>query len=94
VGTFLLIFGFYFANALAPVITEVAGGAGFAIPESAVLISSVADGFVWTPLAFMLLGKYTGWIGILLFAILTGALFFFYKKNESAWDQLAGAKGE
>jgi PTS system galactitol-specific IIC component len=94
VGTILLIFGFYFSNALAPVITEVAGGAGFAIPENAVQISSIADGFVWSPLAFMLLGKYTGWIGIGLFAVLTGVLFYLYKKNESAWDKLAGAKGE
>ena len=94
VGTILLIFGFYFANALAPVITEVAGGAGFAIPGNAVMISSIADGFVWTPLVFMLLGKYTGWIGIGLFAVLTGVLFYLYKKNETAWDKLAGAKGE
>jgi PTS system galactitol-specific IIC component len=94
VGTFLMIFGFYFANAMAPVITEVAGGAGFAIPENAAMISSIADGFAWTPLAFMLLGKYTGWIGIGLFAVLTAALFYFYKKNEAAWDKLAGAKGE
>jgi PTS system galactitol-specific IIC component len=94
VGTFLLIFGFYFANAIAPVITEVAGAAGFAIPENAVLISSIADGFVWTPLAFMALGKFTGWIGILLFAVLVGALFYFYKKNEAAWDKVAGASAE
>ena len=94
VGTFLLIFGFYFANAIAPVITEVAGGAGFEIPADAVLISSVADGFVWPPLAFMYLGKFTGWIGIILFAVLVGVLFFFYKKNEAAWDKLAGARGE
>ncbi len=94
VGTILLIFGFYFSNALAPVITEVAGGAGFAIPDNAVMISSIADGFVWSPLVFMLLGKYTGWIGIGLFAVLTGVLFYFYKKNETAWDKLAGAKGE
>lgn len=94
VGTILLIFGFYFANALAPAITAIAGGAGFAIPENAVLISSIADGFVWSPLAFMLLGKYLGWIGIGLFAILTAALFYFYKKNEAAWDKLAGASGE
>ena len=94
VGTILLIFGFYFSNALAPVITEVAGGAGFAIPENAVMISSIADGFVWSPLAFMLLGKYTGWIGIGLFAVLTGVLFYFYKKNEAAWDKLAGASGK
>ncbi len=94
VGTILMIFGFYFANAMAPVITEVAGGAGFAIPENAAMISSIADGFAWTPLAFMLLGKYTGWIGVGLFAVLTAALFYFYKKNEAAWDKLAGAKGE
>ena len=91
VGTFLLIFGFYFANAIAPVITEVAGAAGFAIPENAVLISSIADGFVWSPLAFMLLGRSLGWIGIGLFAVLTGVLFYLYKKNEAAWDKLAGA---
>ena len=92
VGTFLLIFGFYISNALAPVITEVAGGAGFAIPENAVLISSIADGFVWPPLAFMLLGDYLGWIGIALFAVLVGVLFFFYKQNESAWDKIVGAR--
>jgi PTS system galactitol-specific IIC component len=94
VGTFLLIFGFYFANAIAPVITQVAGASGFAIPEGAVEISSIADGFVWTPLAFMALGKYTGWIGIGLFAVLVAVLFYFYKKNEAAWDKIAGAKGE
>jgi PTS system galactitol-specific IIC component len=89
-----LIFGFYFSNALAPVITEVAGGAGFAIPENAVQISSIADGFVWSPLAFMLLGDYLGWVGIGLFAVVTGLLFYFYKKNEAAWDKLVGASGE
>ncbi len=94
VGTFLLIFGFYIANALAPVITEVAGGAGFAIPENAAMISSIADGFVWPPLAFMLLGKYIGWVGMGLFTIVVGLLFYFYRKNEAAWDKLAGAKGE
>ncbi len=94
VGTFLLIIGFYVANALAPVITEVAGGAGFAIPENATMISSIADGFVWSPLAFMFLGDVLGWIGILLFAVVVGLLFFFYKKNAAAWDVLAGAKKE
>jgi PTS system galactitol-specific IIC component len=94
VGTFLLIIGFYVANALAPAITQVAGEAGFAIPENAVLISSIADGFVWPPLAFMWLGDVMGWIGIGLFAVVTGVLFFFYKKNEAAWDVLAGATTE
>jgi PTS system galactitol-specific IIC component len=93
VGTFLLIIGFYVANALAPAITQVAGEAGFAIPENAVLISSIADGFVWPPLAFMVLGDVLGWVGIGLFAVVVGLLFFFYKKNEAAWDKLAGASG-
>jgi PTS system galactitol-specific IIC component len=91
IGTVLLIIGFYVANALAPVITKVAGEAGFAIPENATQISSIADGFVWTPLAFMWSGQYLGWIGIGLFAVITGLLFFFYNKNRDSWDQLAGA---
>jgi PTS system galactitol-specific IIC component len=94
VGTFLLIIGFYVANALAPAITQIAGEAGFAIPDNAVLISSIADGFVWPPLAFMFLGETMGWLGIGLFAVVVGLLFFFYKKNEPAWDKLAGASDE
>jgi len=94
VGTFLLIIGFYVANALAPAITQVAGEAGFAIPDNAVLISSIADGFVWPPLAFMWLSDVMGWLGIGLFAVVTGLLFFFYKKNEAKWDVLAGATEE
>ncbi|MEN8241708.1 MAG: PTS transporter subunit IIC [Chloroflexota bacterium] len=91
VGTFLLIIGFYVANALAPTITEVAGGTGYAIPENAAQISSIADGFIWAPWAFLMAGTYLGWIGIILFAIATGVLFFFYKRNEDKWDQIAGA---
>ena len=94
VGTILLIFGFYFVNAVAPAITAIAGCAGFAMPEDAVMISGIADGFVWSPLAFMILGKYLGWIGIGLFTVVTGALFYFYKKNETTRDKLAGASGE
>ncbi|MBT7040173.1 MAG: PTS sugar transporter subunit IIC [Bacteroidetes bacterium] len=91
VGTVLLIFGFYIANALAPVITKVAGEAGFAIPENAAEISSIADGFAWTPLAFMWIGDNMGWVGIGLAAVVTGLLFYFFKKNESAWEVVAGA---
>ena len=91
VGTVLVIAGFFSANALAPTITKVAGEAGFAIPANASMISSIADGFVWSPLATMWLGQYLGWVGIGIFAIITGLLFFFYKKNEHAWDVFAGA---
>jgi PTS system galactitol-specific IIC component len=91
IGTVLVIIGFYGANALAPTITTVAGQAGFAIPENAVQISSIADGFVWSPLVTMWLGQYLGWLGVAIFAIVVGLLFFFYKKNEKAWDVFAGA---
>lgn len=93
VGTVLLIFGFYIANALAPTITAVAGDAGFAMPENAAMISSIADGFAWTPLVFMWMGQegILGWILVGLAAVVTGALFYFFKKNEEAWEVVAGA---
>jgi len=94
IGTVLLIAGFFSANVLAPVITKVAGAAGFAIPANASMISSIADGFVWTPMVVMWLGQYLGWIGIGLFAVVTGLLFFFYNKNEKAWNVFAGASGD
>lgn len=91
-GTWLLIIGFYVANALAPVITTVAGEAGFAIPENAAQISSIADGFVWTPLIFMWLGQSLGWIGIGLFAVVVAVLFYMFKRSETSWEVAAGAE--
>ena len=91
VGTVMVIIGFFTANALAPTITQVAGEAGFAIPENAVMISSIADGFVWSPLVSMWLGQYLGWIGLAIFAAFVAVLFFLYKKNEEAWNVFAGA---
>jgi PTS system galactitol-specific IIC component len=91
IGTVLVIAGFFSANILAPTITKVAGEAGFTMPANASMISSIADGFVWFPMAMMWAGQYLGWIGIGLFAIITGLFFFFYKKNEHAWDVFAGA---
>jgi galactitol PTS system EIIC component len=91
IGTVMLIVGFYVANALAPTITTVAGQAGFKIPENAAQISSIADGFVWSPLAFLLLGQYLGWIGIALAAVVVGVLFWLFKRNETAWEVAAGA---
>jgi PTS system galactitol-specific IIC component len=95
IGTVLLIVGFYVSNALAPTITTVALDAGFKVPENAVnapYISSIADGFVWTPLAFLSAGKYLGWFGMLLFAVITGVGFFLFKRNEEMWEVFAGAE--
>ncbi len=94
IGTVLLIAGFYISNALAPTITKVALEAGFKVPEnaqSAAYISSIADGFVWTPLAFLALGKFLGWIGMLIFAAITAVGFWLFKRNEHAWEVFAGA---
>jgi PTS system galactitol-specific IIC component len=94
VGTVLLIIGFYISNALAPTITKVAIEAGFKVPENALnaaYISSIADGFVWTPLAFLSLGKYLGWFGMAIFAVITGLLFWGFKRNEESWEVFAGA---
>ena len=94
IGTLMLILGFYCANAVAPTVTKVALASGFKVPANAAhaaYISSIADGFVWTPLAFMYLGQYLGWIGVALFAVVTGALFWLFKQNEEAWEVFAGA---
>lgn len=97
VGTVLLIVGFYTANYLAPTITTVATQAGFTVPENAATaayISSIADGFVWTPALFLAIGQLGGaltWIGLLAFAVVVGVLFFLFKRNEEAWEVFAGA---
>jgi len=39
----------------------------------------------------MWLGQFLGWLGIAVAAVLTGLLFFLYKRNEEAWNVFAGA---
>ncbi len=94
VGTIILIIGFYISNALAPSITKIAIEAGFKVPENAqnaAYISSIADGFAWTPLAYLTLGQTLGWLGIAIFAVITGVLFWLFKRNEEGWEVFAGA---
>jgi PTS system galactitol-specific IIC component len=97
VGIVLLIVGFYTANYMAPTITLVAKQAGFTVPQSAATaayISSIADGFVWTPAVFLAIGQMGGaltWLGLLVFAAVVGVLFFLFKRNEEAWEVFAGA---
>lgn len=102
VGIVLLIVGFYTANYMAPTITLVATQAGFKAPASAAAasatsatyIASIADGFVWTPALFLAIGQMGGaltWIGLLVFAVIVGVLFFLFKRNEESWEVFAGA---
>lgn len=91
IGTILMIIGFYVAMALAPVMTRVAGETGFEMPENAVSITSIADGFVWTALVWQEAAAWMGWFGMGLLAIIVGVLFFLFKRNETAWEVAAGA---
>jgi len=90
IGTVIIIAGFYIANAMAPLMTDAAGAAGFEIPADATLISSVGDGFIWIPWALMVLGDALKWVGVALFAVVMVVFWFFYRKNTAAWEAAAG----
>lgn len=90
IGTIIIAVGFYIGNAMAPMTTQAAAEAGFAMPEGATQISSVADGFIWIPFAFMVLGGNMQWVGLAIFAVLIGLFWFFYNRNSAAWEAAAG----
>ena len=91
IGTILLIIGFYVAMALAPIMTRVAGETGFEMPDNAVSITSIADGFVWTALVWQQAAAWAGWLGMAILAVLVGIGFWVFKRNEEKWEVLAGA---
>lgn len=91
IGTIALIIGFYVGNAMAPVMTDAAAAANFAIPENAALITSIGDGFIWTPFAFMAFARSLGWVGIAVMLLVLAVLLFFYLRNPRAWERAAGA---
>lgn len=91
IGTLIIIVGFYIGNAMAPAMTDAAAAAGFEMPSDAALISSVGDGFIWIPWAFLVLGGALEWIGVGLFALVMVVFWYFYKKNTAAWERAAGA---
>ena len=93
-GIIELGLGFYIATSMAQTFTAAAVEAKFTIPEGAVNITSVADGFLWTPYVFQLAGRYASWFGIGLLAVLVLVVMFFYKRNPTKWDILAGAPEE
>ncbi len=94
IGTICIAIGFFFANAIAPLLTEVAIASNFEFPEAAAnatLITSVADGFLPTPWIFVTLAQSLGWIGIVILLVLVAGLIFFYSRNPEAWEVIAGA---
>ena len=93
-GTLELLVGFYIATWMAPLFTKTAVASGFAMPENALMITSIADGFIWTGPVFVTLVQYAGIFGLLILAALLGAAMFFYLKNSRAWEIAAGAPEE
>ena len=94
-GTLELAVGFYIATSMAPIFTQAAVDAGFAMPEGAVEITSIGDGFLWPAWLFTNLVDWLGGaIGLLIAAVLLVAVFFFYLKNRTAWERIAGAPVE
>jgi len=94
VGTVTLILGFYVANALAPLFTSAAIASGFAMPENAVQITSVVDGFLWISYVVVKLVESLGIAGLALLLVVIGAAFWAFRRNTAAWERAAGADEE
>ncbi|MGK8642116.1 PTS galactitol transporter subunit IIC [Brucella anthropi] len=94
VGTITLAIGFYVANALAPLFTGAAVSSGFKLPENALQITSVVDGFLWVPYVIISAIQWLGAIGIAVIAVVIAALFMLYRRNTQAWERAAGAEDE
>lgn len=91
VGTVTLVIGFYVANALAPLFTNAAVASGFNLPENALQITSVVDGFLWIPYLIITAVQWFGIIGIVLITAVIILLFILYRFNPMAWERAAGA---
>lgn len=91
-GTLELGVGFYIATGLADFFTKTAQSANFSMPENAVKITSIADGFLWPGFLFTKSAELLGGIvGLVVLLILLVAAWFFYIKNQNAWEVAAGA---
>jgi len=94
-GTLELAVGFYIATGLADFFTATAQSANFAMPENAVKITSIADGFLWPGLLFTKLTELLGGaVGLIIIVALLVVAWFFYLKNQKAWEVAAGAPKE
>ena len=79
-GILCLVFGFYMATDLAPMITTVAKSVNFAIPNGATTISSICDGA--NPLTWVLVRcNNFGAVGVAIFVIIALALAVLNRKR-------------
>lgn len=94
-GTLELAVGFYIATGLSGVFTQAAQNAGFVMPEGAVEITSIGDGFLWPVWLFTNLADWLGGaIGLIVIAVLLVLVWFLYSRNRDAWHRIAGAPVE
>lgn len=94
VGTITLAVGFYVANALAPLFTSAAIASGFKMPEHAVQITSVVDGFLWIPYVIIEAIQGLGVAGLAVLALVIAGAFVLYRRNTLGWERAAGAEDE
>jgi PTS system galactitol-specific IIC component len=90
-GTLELAVGFYIASGMAGIFTQAAQGAGFEMPANATNITSIGDGFLWPQWFFTRMAEYAGVIGLGVVALVLGVVWFFYMRNQNAWEVAAGA---
>lgn len=93
-GTLTLAVGFYIATGMADLFTSAAVASGFKMPEGAVRITSIADGFLWPPFVFVSAVRLAGVLGLLILLVLLAAALFLYQRNPKAWEVAAGAPAE
>lgn len=93
-GTLTLAVGFYIATGMADLFTSAAVASGFQMPEGAVRITSIADGFLWPPFVFVSAVRLAGVIGLLILLAILAVLIFLYQRNPKAWEVAAGAPAE
>ncbi|WP_336066770.1 PTS galactitol transporter subunit IIC [Nitratireductor rhodophyticola] len=94
VGTVTLAVGFYVANALAPLFTSAAVDSGFEMPENAVQITSVVDGFLWISYVVIAAIRNLSAAGLGVLAAIIAACFWLYRRNTLAWERAAGAEDD
>jgi len=90
-GVVTLVSGFYIASGMADIFTKAAVDAGFKLPENALRITSIGDGFLWPTFVFTGLVSELKEIGLLILLFCVAALFFFFSKNTKKWETAAGA---
>ncbi len=93
-GAVTLAIGFYIATIMAPLFTSAAVASGFSLPEGAVQITSIADGFLWPPFLFVQLVQLLGVLGLVVLLALLAVALFFFLRNTKAWEQIAGGPAE